>query len=243
MCSSSNRGPRHRERSGRRAAALASPQLPPVSIVLEHDVEQASEQGSAAMSKRILILDGHPDPANERFVHALAAAYRDGAQERGYEVITLRAADLSFPLLRSQRDYEHGSPVASVESCQNAVNWATHVVILFPLWLGSMPALLKALLEQTFRPGFAFSNESAGRSPVKFHSGKSARLIVTMGMPSLLFRCFYLSHGVASLKRNVLRFSGFWRVRSTLIGSIGNLDARRARRCLDKVRAFGREGR
>ena len=195
------------------------------------------------MSERILILDGHPDPAPERFIHALAAAYLEGAQERGHEVLLLRAADLSFPLLRSQRDYEHGLPVASIESCQNALTWATHVVILFPLWLGSMPALLNALLEQTFRPGFAFSNESSGRWPVKFLSGKSARLIVTMGMPTLLYRLFYLSHGVASLRRNVLRFAGFGIVRSMFIGSIGNLDKLRAQRCLEKVRDLGRNGR
>ena len=195
------------------------------------------------MSKRILILDGHPDPAKERFIHALAAAYRDGAQERGHEVLLLRVADLDFPLLRSQQDYEHETPVASVESCQDALNWATHVVILFPLWLGSMPAVLKALLEQAFRPGFAFSNESSGRWSVRFMNWKSARLIVTMGMPALLYRWFYLSHGAASLRRNVLRFSGFGFVRSSFIGSIGNLDKQRARRYLDKVRELGRAGR
>lgn len=195
------------------------------------------------MSKRILILDGHPDPANERFIHALATAYREGAQERGHEVVLLRAADITFPLLRTQRDYEHETPVPSVESCQNALNWATHVVILFPLWLGSMPALLKALLEQVFRPGFAFSNESSGRVPVKFMHWKSARIIVTMGMPALLYRWFYLSHGIASLRRSVLRFSGFGIVRSMFIGSIGNLDRRRAQRCLERVRDLGRNGR
>ncbi len=193
--------------------------------------------------KRILILDGHPDPANERFIHALAAAYREGAQEGGHEVVLVRAADLTFPLLRSQHDYEHELPVASVETCQNALNWATHVVILFPLWLGAMPALLKALLEQAFRPGFAFSNESSGRWPVKFQNRKSARLIVTMGMPAPLYRWFYLSHGVANLRRNVLRFSGFSVVRSMFIGSIGSMDKQRARRCLDKVRDLGRNGR
>jgi len=196
----------------------------------------------ARVSKRILILDGHPDPAKERLIHALASAYRDGAQERGYEVLMLRLADLDVSLLRSQHDYEHEPPSGAAETCQNAVTWATHVVILFPLWLGSMPAMLKALLEQAFRPGFAFSNERPGRWPVKFLSGKSARLIVTMGMPALLFRLFYLSHGIASLKRNVLRFSGFWSVRSTFIGSVGGLDRQRVGRYLDKMRELGRSG-
>jgi putative NADPH-quinone reductase len=28
-------------------------------------------------------------------------------------------------------------------------------VIIYPLWLGAMPALLKGFFEQVFRPGFA----------------------------------------------------------------------------------------
>ena len=52
------------------------------------------------------------------------------------------------------------------------MTWADHVVILYPLWLGSMPALLKALLEQMLRPGFAYSTLKLGKWPVKFLRGQ-----------------------------------------------------------------------
>jgi putative NADPH-quinone reductase len=113
------------------------------------------------MTRRILILDGHPDPDAARFVHSLAAAYREGAEAGGHEVLAIRVADVDFPLLRTQADYEKGEPVEAVRRCQSAFDWATHVVILYPLWLGSMPALLKGLLEQMLRPGFAW-RRSAG---------------------------------------------------------------------------------
>jgi putative NADPH-quinone reductase len=38
------------------------------------------------MSKRILIIDGHPDPLTARYVHALSKAYFDGARMGGHEV-------------------------------------------------------------------------------------------------------------------------------------------------------------
>jgi putative NADPH-quinone reductase len=192
------------------------------------------------MPSNILILDGHPDPSADRFVHALAAAYREGAEGHEHRVETIRVADLEFPLLRSQADYEHDEPVASVRRCQHLLNWATHVVILYPLWLGSMPALLKALLEQTLRPGFAFSTLRLGRRPVKFMSGKSARIIVTMGMPAALYRWYYRAHSVRSLRRNILKFIGFRRVRSTLIGSPATMTRRERVKWLDDVRALGR---
>lgn len=192
------------------------------------------------MGSNILILDGHPDPSEERFVHALAAAYREGAERGEHSVQTIRVADLEFPLLRSQADYEHGDPVESVRRCQHLMDWATHVVILYPLWLGSMPALLKALLEQTLRPGFAFSTLQLGRWPVKFMSGKSARIVVTMGMPAAWYRWYYRAHSLRSLRRNIFKFIGFRRVRATIIGSAATLTHAKRAQWLDRMRALGR---
>jgi len=190
--------------------------------------------------KRVLILDGHPDPTAARLVHALADAYREGAALGEHQVQVIRLADLEFPLLRSQADYERGEPCESIRKCQAAVDWASHVVILYPLWLGSMPAMLKGLLEQVLRPGFAFSTRKLGRWPVKLQSGKSARIIVTMGMPAFVYRWFYLSHSVRALQRNILRFVGFRRVRATLIGGVGTMSPADRSECLAQVRSLGR---
>jgi putative NADPH-quinone reductase len=191
------------------------------------------------MKPNILIIDGHPDPSAERFVHALADAYRQGARDTHHEVRVVRLADLRFPLLRSPLDYERGEPVEDVRQCQHLMTWATHVVIFYPLWLGSMPALLKALLEQIMRPGFAFSDKQRGRWRVKFLSGKSARIVVTMGMPALVYRWYFRAHSLKSLQRNILKFVGFRRVRSTIIGSAGSLSRAQREAWLKSVRSLG----
>ena len=38
---------------------------------------------------RITIIDGHPDPSKERFCHALASAYADGATQAGHDVVII----------------------------------------------------------------------------------------------------------------------------------------------------------
>jgi putative NADPH-quinone reductase len=195
------------------------------------------------MTQHILIIDGHPDPAPERFVHALADAYRQGAESNRHEVMVLRVADLEFPLLRTQVDYEKGDPSDTVRQCQGLVDWATHVVILYPLWLGSMPAMLKGLLEQMLRPGFAFSTRHLGRWPVKLQSGKSARIVVTMGMPGWLYRWYFRAHSVRSLQRNILHFIGFRHVRATLIGNVANLSGDARQGHLKRMRELGRRAR
>jgi len=194
------------------------------------------------MTRNILILDGHPDADEGRYIHALAKAYHAGAAQAGHDTLTLRLADIDCPVLRTQADYERGEPSEAVRQVQHAFDWADHVVVLFPLWLGSLPAALKALLEQTFRPGFAFSTETPGRSPVKFLRGKSARIIVTMGMPAFVYRWYLRSHSVRTLC-SILRFVGFGRTRATLIGSIGTLEAAKREQWLQEVRDLGRRGR
>ena len=159
-----------------------------------------------------------------------------------HEVHYFRLADLDFPILRTQADYENDKPVQAVRSFQSTMEWATHVVILYPLWLGSMPALLKALLEQTLRPGFAFSTPELGHAPVRFLKGKTARIIVTMGMPALLYRWYFRAHSLRSFQRNILGFVGFRRVRATIIGNVAGMTSARRSKWLATVRALGRKG-
>lgn len=192
---------------------------------------------------RILILDGHPDPDAARFVHALARAYREGAEQGGHEVQVIRLADLDFPILRSQPDYQNAAPPEAARRCQTAIEWASHVVILFPLWMGSMPALLKALLEQILRPGFAFSAALLGKSRVKMLGDKTARVIVTMGMPALVYRWYFRAHSLHSLERNILRFVGFRRVNSTVIGNIAGMSPSTREAWLRRVHRLGQEAR
>ena len=66
--------------------------------------------------------------------------------------------------------------------------------------------------------------------PKKLLGGKSARIVVTMGMPSLFYRLYYRSHSVRSLARNILGFVGVKPVRVSLIGNVeGDAKARTRR--------------
>ena len=196
------------------------------------------------MGKRILIIDGHPDGRAERFIHALATAYGDAARGAGHEVKVVRIADLEFPLLHRAEDFQSRAALPEVlRFCQEFISWADHLVIAFPLWLGTLPAALKALLEQVLRPGFAFADATQPHElPRKLLSGKSVRIIVTMGMPALVFRWYFGGHGLKSLQRGILGFCGFKPVRSTLIGGVESIGAQRRAAWLERIRELGKRG-
>ena len=107
------------------------------------------------MGKNILIIDGHPDPDPARFCHALAAAYAEAALSAGHAVEIINLSAVELPLLRTRQEWENESPFAVIHEGQDRIRWAEHLVIIYPLWLGAMPALLKGFFEQVFRPGFA----------------------------------------------------------------------------------------
>lgn len=166
------------------------------------------------MGRKILVIQGHPDPAGGHFGHALAEVYAEAAREAGHEVESLNVASLDFPLLRSKEEWEDAATLPpALLPAQLAISRAEHLVFFFPLWLGGMPALLKGFLEQVARPGFALSKPSTGALPRKLLKGRSARLVVTMGMPAMIYRWFYLAHALKALERNILGFVGIGPIR------------------------------
>ena len=190
--------------------------------------------------KRLAIIQGHPDPAGNHFCHALAQAYREGAETAGHEVRLVEVAKLDFPLLRSQQDFDHGQTPEALHPAQEAIEWAEHLLILYPLWLGDLPALLKGFLEQVLRPGFAFTRTAPDKPARKRLTGRSARVVVTMGMPALVYRGFYRAHSLRNLQRNVLKFCGIAPVRNSLIGLVEADDGRRRAKWLVKMRGLGK---
>ena len=194
------------------------------------------------MARKIAIIQGHPDPAGGHFCHALAEAYAEGAHYGGHDVRLTEVARLDFPLLRTAQDYEKGKPPPDIAAAQEAVSWANHIVLVYPLWLGALPALLKGFLEQVFRPGYAVSWIERGHAWDKLLTGRSARVVVTMGMPAWAYRWYFRAHSLKNLERNILGFCGIGPIRETLIGSIEEIDEEARTIWLEKLRRLGEDG-
>jgi putative NADPH-quinone reductase len=111
-------------------------------------------------------------------------------------------------------------------------------LFLFPLWHGTMPALFKGFLEHIFRPGFAMEYKG---SPKRLLAGRSARIIVTMGMPVMLYRWYFGAFGVRGFERSILSFAGIKPNRESLHGLTFANDKKRARWIQD-LRRHGRQG-
>lgn len=170
------------------------------------------------MSRKVLILQGHPNP--DSYCAALAKAYQNGAQAAGLDVRLLQLIDLRFdPILRASRAGDQPLEPDLV-ACQQHLAWADHVVFVFPIWWGSMPALLKGFLDRIMTQGFAYRYREKSLLWDKMLSGRTAELIVTMNTPPWFFQWVYRDAGLRGLTVTTLGFSGIKTTRITRIGMI-----------------------
>ncbi|WP_428312081.1 NAD(P)H-dependent oxidoreductase [Hydrocarboniphaga sp.] len=186
---------------------------------------------------RIAIIQGHPDASETHLGHALARAYADAAEKTGHEVRNIIVAQLAVPLLYTKDEWQNGEVPETVMAAQDVMMWADHLLIVHPLWLGSMPASFKAFLEQVSRPDFTVVRGSKGA--LKRLSGRSARVVLTMGMSGLLYRFYFMAQGLKSLVRNILKFAGISPVSTTVVGMVEGRHNRVESKWLPLMRRYG----
>jgi len=192
------------------------------------------------MTRRILIILGHPAHARRSFCEALALAYQAGAQGAAHEVQFVSVAHLTFDPILHEGYEGHQPPEPDLADTQEKIRWAEHLVFVYPMWAYMIPALLKGFFERTFTPGFAYAVKSSNPLKSGMLAGKSVRLIQTMGMPGLAYRLLYQGHGAKALK-SMLKFCGISPVRITYFGMIDEGDPRR-KTYLAKAQALGQAG-
>ncbi len=192
---------------------------------------------------RSLVIVGNPKP--QSLCRALGEAYVEGARVGGHESRLVDLAELDFdPILRTGFDVPNIEP--DLAAAQDAIRAADHVVFVWPLYFALPPALLKAFFERAFVADFAveIGPPSAGGMPnyTPLLTGKSARQVITMQMPSLVYRLIASSLAARAVEHGVLRFCGFAPVRRTLFGAVGASSRKTRAGWLEKMRDLGRKG-
>ncbi|WP_116107506.1 NAD(P)H-dependent oxidoreductase [Lewinella sp. IMCC34191] len=189
----------------------------------------------------ILVIYGHPDP--ESFSQSLADAYADAAAEGGGKVRRLQLHQLDFnPNLRfGYRKRTELEP--DLLRAQEDLSWADHLVWVYPVWWGSVPALLKGFLDRVFLPGFAFTKRENSLWWDKNFTGKTSRIICTMDQPPWFYRLRYGRPSTRAMREVTLQFIGVKRVRTTAIGPVRLSQAAWREEWLAKIRELGRRGK
>jgi NAD(P)H dehydrogenase (quinone) len=193
------------------------------------------------LKKKILIIDGHPN--EHSFCAALSEAYYSGANQSRHMIETLVLRDLKFDL-NLHRGYTQVQDLEpDLIEAQKKIERCEHLVFVYPIWWGSMPALVKGFLDRCWLPGFAFKYHKTDPFWDRLLKGRSARMVVTSDAPYLFNLFAYFNAPYLIMKKTVLGFCGFKPIKSTFIGGVKNLDQKAREKILMKVKALGLAGK
>jgi putative NADPH-quinone reductase len=189
--------------------------------------------------KKILLILGHP--VEDTFSDSLRETYIKGALASGAEIreITLRKLNFDLNFSEGYRGTQELEP--DLIEAQESIVWADHLVLIYPNWWSTFPALLKGFIDRTFLPGFAFRYRTGSLLWDKLLTGRSARLIVTMDTPPWYYWLVYRRPGHNAMKRGILEFCGIRPVRITTIGSLKVSTEKKRLNWLRKVEKLGRQ--
>lgn len=187
--------------------------------------------------KKILIINGHPD--KKSFCFALAASYKKGADSAGAECKLVNLIDLNFNPILASGYREVSALEPDLLKMQQEILAAEHLVLVYPNWWATMPALLKGFIDRVFLPNFAFKYRENSPFWDKLLKGKSARLIVTMDTPKWYYWLINRNSGHNAMKIGVLEFCGINPVKITVFAPIKSSDETKRKKWLEETEKLG----
>lgn len=192
------------------------------------------------MAKHILVLLGNPDTTS--FTAALADAYGEAAKEAGFTVDRVNVSQLKFdPILR--KGYKEIQPLEpDLLDLQDKWRAADHVVIVYPNWWCTMPAIIKGMFDRMFLPGFAFNFDKKTKKLIQRLKGKTARVIIVAGTHSPFMTWLKYGDYTNEIQHAILGFAGMKTKVSTFGPSDHVSDVTRAR-WIAKVQKLGSKGK
>lgn len=190
---------------------------------------------------KVAIIVGNP--LHDSYSEALGKAYLTGAESGGHQAQLFMLGRMEFDAILRE-GYRREQPLEpDLAAAREAFVACDHVVFVFPLWCGDMPAIMKGFIERLLQPDLLKVQKSGGKASWKMFRGKSARVIMTMGMPGWFYRWYFGAHALKLLKRNILHFVGISPVRSTIYGMIESVGDAKRKQWLRDVEALGHAAR
>ncbi|GHG77616.1 NAD(P)H dehydrogenase [Alishewanella longhuensis] len=184
--------------------------------------------------KKVLVISAHP--TEQGIGQALASEYGTAITANGHQIRWLYLNTLSFdPVLRhGYRQLQPFEP--DLQAAQADLLWAEHITLLYPVWWGSVPALLKGFLDRVLLPGFAFKYQPDKKYPQPLLMGKTAHLLLTMDTPIWYFRWFYQAPALHQISKTTLAFCGIKPLKSLMFGPVVSSSVQQRQRWLQQAR-------
>ena len=183
----------------------------------------------------ILIIYTYPN--HQSFNSAILKVVQQNLS-KDHNVKTLDLYEEQFdPVLRFDDTHKRRdlSTVPDMEKYRNLITWADHIIFIYPIWWGGMPAVLKGFVDRVFVKGFAY-DYSDNPIPQALLKGRTGWVITTHDTVGFFARLFMQDYGRV-LARHILRMVGIKPVQQSQLAYVRGSKPEKIAAFLDKVQA------
>lgn len=189
--------------------------------------------------KKIVIICGNPD--KDTFTGSVLDTYQIAAEDAGHEVRRFNLGEMNFdPILH--KGYKEIQPLEpDLIALQQAITESDHIVIGYPNWWCTMPALLKGLFDRFWLPGFAFNFNKQTKQIEQHLAGRTARVYVLSGTHSPFKTWWKFGDFTNEIQYGILEFAGI-KTQVTTFGPCERVDDACRNSWLKDVSKHGKKG-
>ncbi|MCY7791591.1 NAD(P)H-dependent oxidoreductase [Bacillus haynesii] len=180
------------------------------------------------------VIYAHPNPNsfNGAILNQVIKALEDG--KHSYDVIDLYKDRFDPVLLFDEKkrrsDMKHDPETAEY---RRIVKNADHLIFIYPLWWGGMPAIMKGFIDRVFAAGEAYTYQ--GKLPKGLLKARTASVYYTADAPSWYLRFWRRDADWVTVKDVMLKFCGVRRVRRLLFAGVKDSTEEKRTQWLDRV--------
>lgn len=190
-------------------------------------------------TKKIVIICGHPD--TDTFTGAVLDHYQAAAEEAGHAVHRFNVSELTFdPILhKGYKEIQQLEP--DLTMVQEAIQECDHLVIGYPNWWCTMPALLKGLFDRIWLPGFAFNFNKETKKLEKHLTGRTSRVFIMSGSFSPFKTWWQFGDYTNEIQYGILEFAGI-KTQVSAYGPTEQVSDDKRHKWIKEVESLGRRG-
>lgn len=180
------------------------------------------------------VIYAHPNPNsfNGAILNQVIKALEDG--KHSYDVIDLYKDRFDPVLLFDEKkrrsDMKHDPETAEY---RRIVKNADHLIFIYPLWWGGMPAIMKGFIDRVFAAGEAYTYQ--GKLPKGLLKARTASVYYTADAPSWYLRFWRRDADWVTVKDVMLKFCGVRWVRRLLFAGVKDSSEEKRTQWLDRV--------
>ncbi|HOK81407.1 MAG: flavodoxin family protein [Clostridiales bacterium] len=177
-------------------------------------------------------------PYNKSYCRAILEAAKQGAMDAGREADVIDLSADSFNPVMGKEDLQgfvrHEIIDPKAKEYFDRIKGACHLIFIFPIWWGNMPAMVKGFIDKVVFPGSFYEQDNSGKV-IPLLPNLKVTIFATMNTPAPIYKLYFGNQVYNAMKKSVFGFAGIKDVKFVPFGTVKAVSASKREKWLKKA--------